>query len=436
MSIVARNLSVAALGVAGALTLAACGGGGTSAGPTGSASAASGGKTKVTMWTHNAGNEVELKLVQQVTDDYNASQDKYEITVQAFPQASYNDAIVAASASKSLPCLLDVDAPIMPSWAYADYLQPLTIDAKATDPLLPGVKGTYNDKLYSVGFYDAALGILTRKSILEDNDIRIPTIDQPWTLEEFDAALAKLKASDKYDYPLDLGTGWTAEWYPYAYAPLLQSFGGDLINRADFSTAEGVLNGPQAVKWGQWFQGLFKNKLANPKESADRTAFLQGKVAMQWNGSWGVGDAVKKFDEDTLILPPPNLGKQPYIGAGSWQWGMSATCQTPEAVNGWISFGLQDKYLSAFSEQLGNLPASAGAQALGKKFKEGTKEHTYIALARKYALIRPPTPAYPFISKTFEKAALDIIAGANVQDTLNTAVDAIDKNLAENNNYQ
>lgn len=435
MSIIARNLRVAALGVAGALVLAACGGG-TSAGPNGSAADTPGGKTKVTMWTHNAGNEVELKLVQQVTDDYNASQDKYEITVQAFPQASYNDAVVSAAASKSLPCLLDVDAPITPSWAYAEYLQPLTVAAELTDPLLPGVKGIYEDKLYSVGFYDAALGILARKSVLEDNGIRIPSVDQPWTSEEFDAALARIKASGKYDYPLSLATGWLGEWYPYAYSPLLQSFGGDLVDRSDFSTAEGVLNGPRAVKWGEWFQGLFKNELANPKESVDGTDFVQGKAAMQWAGSWSVGDAIKKYGDDTLVLPPPNLGKQPYIGAGSWQWGMSATCRTPEAVNGWISFALQDKYLSAFSEQLGNLPASAGAQALGTKFKEGTKESAYLQFARKYALIRPPTPAYPFIAKTFEKAAQDIIAGANVQDTLNTAVDAIDKNLAENNNYR
>ena len=30
------------------------------------------------------------------------------------------------------------------------------------------------------------------------------------------------------------------EWYPYAFAPFLQSFGGDLIDRTDFKSADTV----------------------------------------------------------------------------------------------------------------------------------------------------------------------------------------------------
>ena len=59
---------------------------------------------------------------------------------------------------------------------------------------------------------------------------------------------------------------------PYGYSPFLQSFGGDLINRTDFSSAEGVLNGDAAVKWGEWFQGLAKDGMISKKSSADPTA--------------------------------------------------------------------------------------------------------------------------------------------------------------------
>ena len=50
---------------------------------------------------------------------------------------------------------------------------------------------------------------------------------------------------------------WTGEWYPYAFSPFLQSFGGDLIDRSTFQTAEGTLNGEAAVAWGEWWQKLF-----------------------------------------------------------------------------------------------------------------------------------------------------------------------------------
>ena len=49
---------------------------------------------------------------------------------------------------------------------------------------------------------------------------------------EFDAAVATLKAGG-YETPLDIGAEDKGEWWSYAYSPILQSFGGDLINRDD-----------------------------------------------------------------------------------------------------------------------------------------------------------------------------------------------------------
>ncbi len=77
------------------------------------------------MWTHNAGNETELAAINQIVSDYNASQTKYKVEVQAFPQDSYNQSVVAAAAAKTLPCILDIDGPNVPNWAWAGYLAPL-----------------------------------------------------------------------------------------------------------------------------------------------------------------------------------------------------------------------------------------------------------------------------------------------------------------------
>ena len=50
------------------------------------------------MWTHNAGNKEELAAITQIVNDYNASQTKYKVKIQAFPQDSYNQSVVAAAA--------------------------------------------------------------------------------------------------------------------------------------------------------------------------------------------------------------------------------------------------------------------------------------------------------------------------------------------------
>ena len=54
--------------------------------------------------------------------DFNASQEDYKVEIQSFPQDSYNDAVTAAASAEKLPCILDVDGPIMPSWAWGGYL--------------------------------------------------------------------------------------------------------------------------------------------------------------------------------------------------------------------------------------------------------------------------------------------------------------------------
>lgn len=400
-------------------------------------SAANAAPVEIPLWTHNGGNAQELADVNLVVKDFNASQAKYKVVVKAFPQINYNDAIVASAAANRLPCILDTDAPVVPSWAYAGYLSPLTVDKKITDKLQTSVKGIYNGKLYSAGFYDAAIALLAKKSDLKAFGLRTPTLAKPWTLAEFNDALAKAKASGKFDYAISLGTGWDGEWYPYGFSPLLQSFGGDLIDRKTYKTAEGALNGEAAVAWGKWFQNLFTQGYAPKKETGDQrdNGFITGKFAFQWNGSWAAKGAAEKFGDDFIALPAPNLGTKPYIGGGSWQWAVSSTCANKAGANAWLQFALQTKYLTKFADDLFNLPITDAAAAGSKFFGPGKPYADYQQYSKNLALIRPATPAYPVIAKVYESATKDIINGADVQKTLDNAVDQINKNLKDNYYY-
>ena len=131
------------------------------------------------LWTHNAGNKEELAIVNQIVSDYNASQTKNKVKVQAFPQAAYNDAVTAAATSKKLPCILDMDAPIVPNWAWAGYLAKLDLPQDLVDKQLPSTLGRWNDQLYSIGYYDAALGLFTRKSALTPPESQWPPSTSP-----------------------------------------------------------------------------------------------------------------------------------------------------------------------------------------------------------------------------------------------------------------
>ena len=395
-------------------------------------------QTTLSLWYHGAGNEVERAIVVRTIDDFNASQSDWRVELEEFPQAAYNPSVVAAALAGNLPDILDVDGPVMPNWAWAGYMQALDLPEGTLDGFLPSVIGEWQGEVYSVGLWDAAKAVYARRSVLEANGIRVPSLDAPWTFEEFDAALETLQATGDYEYAFDVGMAWTGEWYPYAFSPFLQSFGGDLIDRSTHLTADGVLNGPEAVAFGNWWQSLFTRGLTpgTSQDGADReTGFIDGRYALQWNGNWAAVPALEAFGDDLLFLPAPDFGHGPKIGGASWQFGISATTQHPDGANAFIAFALDDAYLAAFSDGIGLVPSTLSAAALTENYGSGGALEIFYELSNRQSLIRPATPAYVGIALTFEKALADISNGADVQDTLDAAVDEIERDIANNGGY-
>lgn len=394
-------------------------------------------QTTLTMWYHNAGSETEAPVVNQIVADFNASQSDWVVELQSFPTGAYNDAVVAGALAGNLPDILDVDGPNMPNWAWAGYMQPLQIDDARVENFLPGTKGYWGGELYSIGLFDATISLVTRLSTLDALGLRTPTLEQPWDKDEFMAALEAAKASGDYPIALDLamqnnGGGW----YAYGFTPLLWSFGGDLVDRSTYLTAEGALNGDEAIAFGEWFQGLFTEGYAEADQSqADREAgFASGRYAFAWQGSGTAMRALQAFD-DTVFLPAPDLGHGGKVGAGSWQFGVSKSSEHAVGASAFIEFALNDKYLAAFSDATGLIPATTSAAGLTKSFAQGGALEQFFAFSNGQGMVRPVTPGFAVQSVVFRKAMGDIAHGANVADTLDAAVDEIDADIERNQGY-
>lgn len=421
-----RRLATATISLAGIAALAACsgsgGGGGTDGGGT------------IELWTHAGGNDTELNVIKTIVDDYNASQDQYTVEIQDFPQDSYNSAVVAAATSNKLPCIVDVDGPNMPNWAWAGYIEPLDLDY-SWDDHLEGTLGQIDGDVYSFGYFDVALAMFTRQSTLDAAGLRTPTVDEPWTKAEFADALAKIDALGQFDYAVDFGTGGTGEWLPYAYSPLLQSFGGDLIDRSDYQSADGALNGPEALEWAQWFRGLVTDGYTPQTSGEDATAdFINGTSGILYTGNWAANGVREAFD-DAVVIPPPDFGNGPKIGAGSWQWALTTGCEQPDGARDYLEFALDTKYFVQYAEAIGLIPATLTAAEEVPAYAEGGADRIFLEMADKFAVVRPETPAYPFISSVFAKATQDILAGGDPQTILDRAVTEIDADISQNGGY-
>ncbi|SHI98784.1 ABC transporter substrate-binding protein [Wenxinia saemankumensis] len=394
-------------------------------------------QTEISMWYHGAGNQVESDILNGIVSDFNESQSDWTVTVESFPQASYNDSVVAAALAGNLPCIMDVDGPVMPNWAWSGYMQPLSIDEGLIEDFLPGTLGMWDGELYSVGLWDAAVALYARESTLEELGLRRPTLEEPWTGEEFMAALDAARDSGNYEYALDLGMNDQGEWYPYAFLPFLWSHGGSLVDRETYASAEGALNGEAGIEFGEWWQMLFEEGYApgTSEDPADQTrGFIEGDFAFQWNGNWRAVATMEEVD-DVIFLPAPDFGAGNFIGGGSWQFGVSASCPNPEGANAFIEFALQDEYLAAFSDGIGLIPATSSAAAMTENYAEGGPLAVFFDLSNDQARLRPVTPGYVVQSEIFTKAMADIANGADVIDTLDAAVDEIESDIEANQGY-
>ena len=396
------------------------------------------GPVELELWYHGAGNEVERTILIGIIDDFNASQSDWVVSLEEFPQQDYNESVTAAALAGKLPDIIDVDGPVMPNWAWSGYMAPLELSAGALDGFLPGAIGEWDGEIYSVGLWDAACAMYARKSVLDRYGIRIPTLDKPWTGDEFDAALETLQASGEFEYALDLGMAWTGEWYPYAFSPFMQSFGGDIVDRSTFLTAEGALNGPEAIAFGEWWKSLFDRGFVpgTSQDGADReTGFIDGRYALQWNGNWAALAPLEEFGDDMLFLPAPDFGNGPTIGAASWQFGVAASSEHKDGASQFIEFAIQDEYLAEFSNGIGLVPATKAAAGMTDNYAPGGPLEVFYGLTKEQGLIRPPTPGYVVAALAYEKALADIANGADVVDALDAASDEISDDIEKNGGY-
>jgi multiple sugar transport system substrate-binding protein len=395
----------------------------------------------VDVWFHSGKGEERDVLDAQVTT-FNEMQDEVIVNAIQLPEGSYNDQVNSAALAGDLPCLLDFDGPFLYNYAWAGYLQPLDdfVSAEVKNDFLPSIiaQGTYGGKLYSLGTFDSGLSIWANRSYLEAAGVRIPTsIEDAWDMDEFMAALDAVMALDEVEYAIDFKLNYGAgEWQSYGFAPILQSFGGDLIDRSDYQSADGVLNGPEAVAAMEWFQSLFEDGYAIASPAGDDDFHGSKIAAMAWVGHWMYGPHTEGLGDDAILIPMPKLGDKAVTGMGSWNWGLTSTCENPAAAYKFLEFITTPEEILHMTNANGAVPARKSAIAQSELFGEGGLLNIFVQqLEGGVALERPVTPAYPVITSSFDTAIRNIVTGADVQTELDNAVEAIDQDIEDNDGY-
>ena len=397
--------------------------------------------TYITAWFHDSGaNTDEAQILREQVSAFNATEQQVQVKLITLPVGDYAQQVQAAAAHGGLPDLLDFDGPNLYNYAWSGKLKPIDscVSKSLREDLLPSIieQGSYANRQWGVGTFDSGLGLYVRPSILTKAGIRIPSSPaDAWTADEFTTVLQRLRQAG-FERPLDLQLNEpNPEWYTYGFAPAVWSAGGDLIDRTDYRTVDGFLNGPGAVNAFTIMQRWFTQGYVDPNATGD--AFEESRSPISWIGHWFYDRYSKAFPGDIRIVPLPNFGERTATDSGSWQWGITSNATDGDAVWRFLQFLLRPAEVLRMTGANGAIPATRSAVRISPDFAEGGPKHLYIEqLEDGVARSRPQTPAYPALSAAFARAFNEaVLQERPVGASLDAAARRVERDLSEHQYY-
>jgi multiple sugar transport system substrate-binding protein len=347
-----RNVLRAAMGLAAAGGLAACGSN------TGRGSGGSG--DGLVQYFHAYGEAGVEQAVKRYAKAYKGA----NVTTQWITGNNFEQKLFAALLTKNAPDVFEFHPQIqlIKSGQVADLtdiIEPVKDDFNQAD-----IKShTVDGKIYGVRMIDDPQFFFYRPSMFEKAGVEVPK-----TLEELIEAAAKLKTSKvKGAY---LGNDLTPVQHN-----LIWSAGADTLtadNKPAFNT-DAVADGLKQLR------SLFTSGdllLGAPADWWDPSAFTQGLTAMQWCGMWAMPVMQKALGDDIGIFPFPKVGSagKESVYNGGWSMFVNAKGKNVEAAKEYVKWLWidQKKYQEDFATSYGfHIPPRTSLAQSATKLKSG-----------------------------------------------------------------
>ncbi|GHO79832.1 sugar ABC transporter substrate-binding protein [Ktedonobacter sp. SOSP1-85] len=391
------------------LLLSACGG----------SAQSSNGKIELTemdyLGTEPANTEIN-KLIKQY------EQEHPDVTIKrtAVPIGSFTTKVSQQVASHTLPDILVMDNPNLPTFASTGALTQL--DSYLTGDLASskfygGSLSTmqYQGKTYAVSTGNNDLALYYNKKMFNDAGLKPPT-----TWAELQADAKALTKGNTYGFALSAPATEEGSWQ---FEPYLWSNGGDLDK----------VDGPAGVGALQFLTDMLKDgslsKASLNWGQADvLTQFEEGHAAMMENGPWDLSLLKQaKVDYGVVALPAPSAGKKTVSPLGGEIWTIPQTDDTHQkAAWDFLNWLEQPKQITDYDQVQGYIPPlKAAAQDL---LKQNTELQVFAdELNNAQARTAKVGEKYPNISQQIWTAEQSALSGSlSPQSALTQAQQKID----------
>lgn len=355
-----------ALLTVGLLVVAACGDGGTATTeapdeePTGDTTAGdttvtAAGDTTDTTTADDAGEVVDLTFQslawqeesiaanQALVEAWNEANPNIQVEYLQGSWDSVQDQLLTAFESGEAPDLIHYESTAIIDFGRRGYLADLSglLSDEFEASIREGAWQTVadGDAVYGVPFLQESSLFFANTALFDDAGVAVPTIDDPWTWDEFQEAAAQLTTGETYGAAFPIGSPTNR------ILNLSMSFGGTFFDTADgeattvFGAAEQEV--PQRIHDMLYVDNTAATDALGMGSSDVLPGFFGGKYAMVTSGVWFrqqiESQAPDGFEWVTL---PPLVGENQQQGATSQTISISVDSPHPQEAAAFLEFFL------------------------------------------------------------------------------------------------
>ena len=300
---VLRKASTAAMCVAAALVLSACGRSDTGASSSTPSGAVPSGKVKgtITLWAQGTEGDKLPELVK----GFEAENPGVKVNVTSIPWANAHGKYQTAIAGGTTPDVAQIGSTWMADFASAFQPVPKGID---TSDLFPGATDSAEVKGDTLGvpWYVDTRVIYYRTDLAKKAGYTSP----PKTWDDFQAMLKAMQTKAGAKWGISLPTGGIGSLAFQGALPFLWSGGAELMNS---DGTKWTLDTPQMTSAMKYYQSFFTEGIADPNatftDGAAESDFVKGATPALINGPWEISAldqaGGKGFDKKYGVMPFP-----------------------------------------------------------------------------------------------------------------------------------
>jgi len=384
----------------------------------------------VTFWNGYAADGEEIKTFTDVVlPAFAALYPNVTVEHQEIPYDDLRQKLVTGLAGGALPDVLRADIIWVPEFADQGVL--LALDEEMpdfTELTATMYEGPVSTNKWGDHYYGLPLDTNTRVLFYNTGMFEEAGVTAaPTTIEELEAAMAKVKAlgADRFGYA-EGGTG------PWSVLPWIWSFGGGITDDA-ITSATGTLNGAGTVaavtKLQEWLDSGYLSPSILGGGLATSEQFGNDQAAMVLEGPWMPGIFKNQFPDlayEYATVPAGPGGTASVVGGEDIV--VFKSTQNKEAALAFTRFMVSEEAQLAMGKigQMPVLSSLAGNPELPDYYPMFQEQ-------LKTAKARTPVPSWPKIDEAVSNAVLKALRGeAEVQAALDEAATAVDALLARN----